>query len=96
MKTEPQTVEIDLRSIPSVEELHVVFERAFGFPGFYGQNWDAFWDAITGLVELPPRVRLIGWRDFESRFPQDARIVRECFDGYRQLWKERASEIEYA
>ncbi|MFE9574497.1 barstar family protein [Streptomyces sp. NPDC006692] len=28
-------------------------EREFDFPYFYGRNWDAFWDAVTGLVEIP-------------------------------------------
>ncbi|MFI1170120.1 barstar family protein [Streptomyces melanogenes] len=24
-----------------------------GVPYFYGRNWDAFWDAVTGLVRIP-------------------------------------------
>lgn len=91
-----QTVEIDLNTVHSVEELHVVFQERFQFPSFYGRNWDAFWDSITGLVELPRRVRLLGWQSFESRFPRDARVMRECFTDYRRGFGERASEIEYA
>jgi ribonuclease inhibitor len=88
--------EIDLRAVASIEELHSVFARALDFPDSYGRNWDAFWDAIAGLVKLPPRVRLIGWHDCKSRFPRDTMAIRRCFEDYRNLWKEQASEIEYA
>ncbi|WP_268800413.1 barstar family protein [Pseudomonas huanghezhanensis] len=37
----------------SAEELHCVLRGALGFPGWQGCNWDAFWDAITGLIEMP-------------------------------------------
>lgn len=89
-------MEIDLGAVESVEQLHVLFQETFCFPSYYGRNWDAFWDAITGLVELPPRIRLLGWQQFESRFPRDARIMRECLTDYRNDLGETASEIEYA
>lgn len=47
-----QLVEIDLRAITSAEELHSLLMESLNFPGWYGANWDAFWDAITGLVEM--------------------------------------------
>ena len=95
MTSKLQTVEIDLSTVQSVAELHIVFQERFQFPGFYGRNWDAFWDSITGLVKLPDRVRFLGWLTFESRFPRDARIMRKCFSDYRHLLGERASEIDY-
>src|SRR5688572_24321474 len=84
MTSQPQTAEINLNAVESVEQLHILFQEKFRFPHFYGQNWDAFWDAISGLVELPKHVRLLGWQSFESRFPQDARILRESFADYRR------------
>lgn len=95
MTSMPQSVEIDLRSIESLEQLHILFQARFNFPHFYGRNWDAFWDAITGLVVLPSRVRLLGWASFESRFPRDARIMRECFSDYQRELGKKASEIEF-
>lgn len=90
-----KTVEIDLRELQSVEQLHAQLRAKLNFPAFCGENWDAFWDAIAGLVELPERVRLLGWASFEASFPRDAAIMRKCLSDYRQELGERASEIEY-
>ncbi len=85
-----KTTEIDLRDLQTVEQLHAQLQEKLNFPAFYGKNWDAFWDAITGLVELPERVRLLGWRSFEAQFPNDAAMMRERFSDYRQELGERA------
>lgn len=46
--------------LTGTEDLHATLARAFGFPEWYGKNWDAFWDAITGLVRLPERMVVRG------------------------------------
>ncbi len=95
MASPPETVVIDLSTVGSIEQLHAVLQDRFQFPDFYGRNWDAFWDSITDLVVLPPRIRLAGWENFKSRFPRDAQILQKCFDDYRQLLGENASEVEF-
>lgn len=96
MTSQPEIVEIDLSRVESVEQLHVHLQERFQFPIFYGRSWDAFWDSINWLVELPHRIRLLGWQSFESRFPRDARIMRECFTEYPRDSDDSADEIEYA
>ena len=59
-------VEIDLTSVATAKELHVELARALGFPRWYGRNWDAFWDAITGLVEMPRTLRFRAWSSLEA------------------------------
>ena len=29
--------------------IHNLLKDKFGFPDYYGENWDAFWDCIDGL-----------------------------------------------
>ena len=48
-----EKVVIDVGDVATAGELHHVLMTALGFPGFYGRNWNAFWDAITALVEMP-------------------------------------------
>ncbi|WP_017581559.1 barstar family protein [Nocardiopsis valliformis] len=76
----PDEVTVDLGSVSTPWELHRVLKAELGFPGFYGMNWDAFWDAITGLVDLPTTLRFTGWRHLEETCPRDAGIMREMLE----------------
>lgn len=57
-------VEISLIGISSSIQLRKALADSLDFPTFYGCNWDAFWDAITGLVEMPMLIKFIGWSEF--------------------------------
>jgi RNAse (barnase) inhibitor barstar len=82
---------IDLGHIDSVQELHLKLKTELGFPEYYGMNWDAFWDAITGLVELPEELILINFEKLEVALPSDAEILKDLIREYNHL--DRDSEI---
>jgi ribonuclease inhibitor len=78
--------EIDLARVASVGELHERLAAAFAFPSYYGANWDAFWDCLRdpGQSSMPAKVVLNGWRDFEGRFPRDAKILKAQIEDARK------------
>jgi ribonuclease inhibitor len=82
---------IDLGHIDSVQELHLKLKTELGFPEYYGMNWDAFWDAITGLVEMPEELILINFEKLEVALPSDAEILKDLIREYNHL--DRDSEI---
>jgi ribonuclease inhibitor len=86
---------IDLSSIDSGRALHEVLHAALGFPEWYGHNWDAFWDGITGLVEMPARLQFLGWTIFEARLPHDARYLRAALTDMSAQYPEWAAEVSY-
>ena len=86
----PAIVSFDLSAVDSVRELHALMARTLHFPDWYGPNWDAFWDVIIGLVEMPEKLQLLGWDDFAQRFPRDAFIMKKCLTELAE-----ASEVEY-
>lgn len=88
-------VEIDLSHVEDPFQLQDLLSDRLGFPGWYGRNWNAFWDAITGLVDMPMTLRLVGWQALESRFPRDAQIMRECFDDMARRLPDLASTVLY-
>ena len=67
-------VTIDFSNIQSDEELHFLLKTKLNFPEYYGMNWDAFWDSITGLVEMPDRLQVTGWRHLRKTLPSDSGI----------------------
>ena len=61
--------------------LHQRIHEAFGFPDYYGENWDAMWDCLTDVF-LPPVQRRIVVEGFAT-MPQELRgyaaPMREIF-----------------
>lgn len=93
--TRKNIVSIELSDIASSTQLQQVLSDALEFPGWYGNNWNAFWDAITGLVDMPEQLQLIGWGLFVERFPFDARMMAECLDDMSKKLPATAARVEY-
>ena len=88
-------VEIDLSAVGTAGQLHEVLAAALGFPAWYGANWDAFWDGITGLVAMPRRLRLAGWAGLAARLPREAELMRQCLDDMTRMYPAQAAAVEY-
>jgi ribonuclease inhibitor len=71
------TYEVDLTLAKSSEQLHELLEEAFGFPSYYGRNWDAFWDCIQEVKTGPWEIAIKGWEQLQTRLPHDARMLGE-------------------
>ncbi|MER7311958.1 MULTISPECIES: barstar family protein [Streptomyces] len=87
-------VTIDVASVVDEDELHRLLQREFDFPDFYGRNWSAFWDAVSGLVFIPEHVRFTGWELLAERVPDGAMMLRDCLDRYRDLYRP-GLRVEY-
>jgi ribonuclease inhibitor len=80
------TITIKLGDINSIGEFHKLFQEKLKFPEFYGKNWNAFWDAITGLVAMPKVLELIGWDDFAEKMKDDSKVLYGIISRYNSLF----------
>lgn len=93
-------VQLDCDRITDADSFHAVFADAFGFPGFYGWNWDAWIDCMTWLddptaemttVHAPPggvlTLRLDNVDGLVTRCPELFAALVECaaFVNWRRL-----------
>ena len=88
-------VTIDLSDINLPRQLHAALAAALGFPSFYGMNWDAFWDAITGLVHMPQQLELRGWQAFAARLPAEAAILQRILARLAQDMPAQAAQVRH-
>jgi RNAse (barnase) inhibitor barstar len=89
-----QLVRIDVSLVDSVAELHDLLARELDFPSFYGKNWNAFWDAITGLVEMPELLIIDGWSNVSTRWPDDANQLVGCLRDLNKQYTSFACDFE--
>jgi RNAse (barnase) inhibitor barstar len=95
-------VPIDASRIVDAESFHSAFAAAFGFPGFYGKNMDAWIDCMTSLdqpadgmttIHVDPGhvvvIQLDHAREFAERCPDLYAKLIECsaFVNWRLLNK---------
>ena len=55
---------IDLIHVNTKAAFHYLMKRELDFPDWYGVSWDAFWDAIIAVVEMPACLVLRNWQTF--------------------------------
>ena len=78
---------IDLTNVDTKAAFHMTMKSQLGFPDWYGVgwvSWDAFWDAIIAVVEMPDRLVLRNWETFAQACPKDMQILRQIMTDYHQ------------
>jgi ribonuclease inhibitor len=91
----PSLVAIDISQAKSKLELHNLLAESLSFPSFYGKNWDAFWDAITGLVEMPEILELHGIDQLKKVLPKEAVQLVTCLDDLGKDYPEIQCDVRY-
>jgi RNAse (barnase) inhibitor barstar len=90
-----EIVSLDVGKIQTTRELHSLLKKELEFPDFYGMNWDAFWDAITGLVELPETISFEGWDILKTVLPEDSQILFGLLSKFNEEYPSWKSNVIY-
>ena len=87
---------IDLSNIETERQLHQVLSTKLGFPSFYGNNWDAFWDAITGLIEMPEEVVFLGANNLKMRIPNSYDQLKKCLEQLNKMYPSLGCSVTWS
>lgn len=82
------------QNIQSIAQFHTEIAKFLDFPDFYGKNWDAFWDAITGLVEMPATLQITHTAVLEKISSKNFAVFYEIVEEFNAL-SYNNSRIEY-
>ena len=75
---------LDLTGINSKVALHQLFKSELHFPEWYGVSWDAFWDCIIAIADMPNQLTLTHWEEFARECPHDMEILRQIIQDYAE------------
>ena len=91
MKTRSAEQTIDVSGIYDDETLHEYLSARLRFPGFYGMNWDAFWDCITDdeMSGMPTVLKIKGIEDLRKLAPETERKFSKCLNDYSEEFLDR-------
>lgn len=82
MKQE-KIVMLDLTGCKYLGEIHQRIKKAFDFPNFYGENWDAFWDLLRNECDMD-KVVILG----EEAVSEELKPSVKTMNGILQELKE--------
>lgn len=86
---------LDVSAVQNFNELHSLLKKELELPDYYGMNWDAFWDAITGLIELPDTLIFEGWNNVEEKLPKDSQIFINLLNDFNEQYPHWKCKVVY-
>ncbi|PGS03613.1 MULTISPECIES: barstar family protein [Bacillus] len=87
---------INVGNVSNEQELQKLLKEKLDSPNFYGENWNAFWDTITGLVELPETIVFKNWGEFERKLSEDANLLKNMLNKFNEKYPSLKSNIIYS
>ncbi len=81
-------IELDLTGCKYWSELHERIRKAFGFPEWYGKNWDAFWDMMWSECDADKLI-IRGEHTMPKEFAEELAIMHEILERSKKNSEER-------
>jgi RNAse (barnase) inhibitor barstar len=87
----PDEITLDMSGIHDEETLHEYLSRILDFPGYFGFNFDAFWDCITtdDQSTMPSHLIVTGLLDLKTHCPEGHSKFMDCLSDYSSEFPDR-------
>ena len=92
----PKDRVLDFSKCQYLGEVHQVIQKELELPEWYGQNLDALWDSITGIMYVPVNIKIIykpETKKSDEMFSEVNKIV-DVFKEAEQEYNEIILSIE--
>ena len=89
-----KVVTLDLSGCQSLGEIHQRIKKAFDFPDFYGENWDAFEDMLT--IDCPVNfITVKGINTINKELRPYIEPMKEIMEAHKQQWIHSDCPFDY-
>ena len=92
MKKE-KIVTLDLTGCKYLGEIHQRIKKAFDFPDFYGENWDAFWDLLRSECDAD-KVAVVGGDSVSKELSTSVQTMKGILEEFQELCDKDGDPIE--
>jgi len=89
---EKKIVTLDLTGCRYLGELHQRIKKAFDFPDFYGENWDAFWDLLRSECDAD-KVVVVG-DSVSKELSTSVQTMKEILEEFQELCDKDGDPVE--
>ena len=86
-------VTLDLTNCRFLGEIHLRIKKAFDFPDFYGENWDAFWDLLWSECDAN-KIVVIGEKTVSKELIPSVEMVNKILYRLKEDRKKYGDELE--
>lgn len=91
---EQKIVMLDLTGCKYLGELHQRIKKAFNFPDFYGENWDAFWDLLRSDCDAD-KVEIIGEYTLSKEFDGEIEKMHKVLQDFKENCEKLGDSIDF-
>ena len=88
-----KVVTLDLSGCQSLGEIHQRIKKAFDFPDFYGENWDAFWDLLRNECDMD-KVVVLGEEAVSEELKPSVAMINEILQELKEHRAKFDEQIE--
>jgi len=88
-------MKVDVSAVRNSEELHDLLAKTFGFPAYYGKNWDAFNECIAEDARVSSVVEVSGIDQLRSRLPRDADLLRRSLTNFAEESRDPKVTVDF-
>ena len=92
MKKE-KIVTLDLTGCKYLGEIHQRIKKAFDFPDFYGENWDAFWDLLWSECDAD-KVIVLGEKAVSEELKPSVKMIYKILKEFQEHHAKYGDQVE--
>ena len=86
-------ITLDLTGCKYLGEIHQRIKKAFDFPDFYGENWDAFWDLLRTECDAD-KIVIIGEETVSKEHVPSMEMINEILQELKEHLEKYGERIE--